>query len=116
MAAMSLQGASVGPGVASDLLGVAIASGVLCGIAALLYLWVSQRRRHHSGSGYKEIGDGGGTGVIKFWGPHENGDPGSPFSLVKWGPLWENGDPHTIFVLRCIKYSQLSVGWFLFVK
>ena len=42
-------------------------------------------------------------GVIKFWGPHENGDPGSPFSLVKWGPLWENGDPHTVFVLRCIK-------------
>ncbi len=27
-----------------------------------------------------------GTGVIKFWGPRENGDPGSPFSR-------ENGDP-----------------------
>ena len=72
-----------------------------------------------------------GAGVIKFWGPHENGDPslvprppseksrkvsgdpGSPFSLVKWGPLWEKGDPHTVFVLLCIKYSQLSVGWFV---
>ena len=52
-------------------------------------------------------------GVIKFWGPHENGDPGSPYSLVKWGPLRENGDPFSIFVLCFIKYSQLCVGLLL---
>ena len=68
------------------------------------------------------------TGVIKFWGPRENGDPGSPFSLVKWGPLWENGDPLTIFVLQlcvviCISASMSAKavvhtehGWNVSVK
>ena len=33
------------------------------------------------------------TGVIKFWGPHENGDPGVPILSLEWGPLHEIGDP-----------------------
>ena len=33
------------------------------------------------------------SGVLKFWGPHENGDPGSPFSLWFWGSFHEFGDP-----------------------
>ena len=29
----------------------------------------------------------GYAGVIKFWGPHENGDPGSPFFIMILGTL-----------------------------
>ena len=33
------------------------------------------------------------TSVIKFWGPHEIGDPESPISLLFWGPLCQIRDP-----------------------
>ena len=42
----------------------------------------------------------GNTGVIKFWGPRENGDPTSPISTGFWGPFCENGDPFRRFKRR----------------
>ena len=48
-----------------------------------------------------------GTGVIKFWGPHENGDPGSPFSLRFWGPFHKFGDPQhkSMFTVDTRRFS-----------
>ena len=51
----------------------------------------------------------GGAGVIKFWGPHENGDFRSPFSLYDFGdPSMNMGTPQfsSMFIVK-LKESGL---------
>ena len=58
----------------------------LSGKHVALFIGASLSEPHINGTAMRELyvciyNIYGTTGVIKFWGPHENGDPWSPFSL-----------------------------------